>query len=196
MDDSPSSAMRKISPSTFPLLRPALAAFCAAVILTGTAFGQDPGASPTPGGTVSAGAAGFWRCELPGGVYLVALRNIQSVSSHEYVVDGAARVTEVTIATASSVEARFYYLEPVTHNAGIPGAQPATLPMLQQRVQDAATSRAAVEPVWEKVVKNYPATTHAHTVEFRLASLANLKQLEKTLEQAWTTGVGTSVKTE
>ena len=168
----------------------------AVLVFAGVAHGQAPSPSPTPTGTVSTGTAGFWRCELPGGVYLVALRNIQSVSSHEYVVDGAARVTEVTVATASSVEARFYYLEPITHNFGVPGAQSATLPMLQQRVQDTLTTHAGVEPVWEKVVKNYPTTTHAHTVEFRLTSLANLMQLEKSLEQSWTTGVAASVKSE
>ncbi len=147
-------------------------------------------ASPAPTGTAGPGPNGFWRCELPGGVYLVALRNIQSLSSHEYIVDGAARVTEVTVATASSVEARFYYLEPLGANAT------ATLQAMQQRVTDLAAAHSPVERVWEKVIKNYPATTHAHTVEFRLASKANLEQIEQSLEQAWTTNKGASLKTE
>ena len=110
----------------------------------------SPSPSPTPTGTFT-GLANFWRCQLPGGVYLVALRNIQSVSSHEYIVDGAARVTEVTVATASSVEARFYYLEPVGASAASPLAGAAsTLQGLQQRVQDFAISHAPVEPIWEK----------------------------------------------
>lgn len=156
---------------------------------------QDAAAAPT--GTAAPGPNGFWRCELPGGIYLVALRNIQSVSSHEYVVDGAARVTEVTVATASSVEARFYYLEPIGANAASPvGAPAATLQAMQQRVQDLAATHSPVDPVWAKVIKNYPATTHAHTVEFRLASKANLAQIEQSLEQAWTTNKGASLKTE
>ena len=157
---------------------------------------QTTSPSPTPTGVLT-GLANFWRCQLPGGVYLVALRNIQSVSSHEYIVDGAARVTEVTVATASSVEARFYYLEPVGANAASPVAGAAsTLQGLQQRVQDLATSHAPVEPVWEKVVKNYPTTTHAHTVEFRLTTLANLQQIEQSLEQAWISGKGVSLQSE
>ena len=140
--------------------------------------------------------ANFWRCELPGGVYLVALRNIQSVSSHEYIVDGAARVTEVTVATASSVEARFYYLEPVSPNAASPLGGSAAVQALQQRAQDLSASHGPIEPVWKKVVKNYPTTTHAHTVEFRLTTKANLQQIEQSLEQAWTTGKGVSLKTE
>ena len=158
---------------------------------------QGASPSPTPTGTTT-GMANFWRCELPGGVYLVALRNIQSVSSHEYIVDGAARVTEVTVATASSVEARFYYLEPVGANAASPvgGSAMAQVAALQQRVQDLATTHSPVEPVWEKVIKNYPTTTHAHTVEFRLTTKENLAQIEQSLEQAWTTGKGASLKTE
>ena len=159
---------------------------------------QNATPTPAPTGTVAAGLAGFWRCETPGGVYLVALRNIQSVSSSEYIVDGAARVTEVTVATSSSVEARFYYLEPIGPNAAMPfgGSATAQLQTLQQRVQDTAATHGPIEPVWEKVVKNYPTTTHAHTVEYRLGTKANLQQIEQSLEQAWTTGKPLSIRTE
>ena len=78
-------------------------------------------------------------------------------------------MTEVTVATASSVEARFYYLEPISANASAPvgGSAMAQVAVLQQRVQDLATTHGPVEPVWEKVIKNYPTTTHAHTVEYQ-----------------------------
>ena len=63
-------------------------------------------------------------------------------------------------------------------------------------MQDLATTHSPMEPVWEKVIKNYPATTHAHTVEYRLSTKANLQQIEQSLEQAWTTNKGLSIKTE
>lgn len=174
------------------------AVLAASNFLPVTIRAQDASATPAPTGTVATGLAGFWRCETPGGVYLVALRNIQSVSSSEYVVDGAARVTEVTVATASSVEARFYFLEPVGANAAMPfgGSAVSQLQTLQQHVQDAATTHGPIDPVWEKVIKNYPTTTHAHTVEYRLGTKANLMQIEQSLEQAWTTGKGLRIKTE
>ena len=178
-----------------------VAAFVALVVWSGTGQAQQrPGANPaaaataagTPTGSATPTNNGFWRCELPGGVFLVALRNIQSVSTHEYIVDGAARVTEVTIATSSSVEGRFYFLEPMTV-----GTVGATLQQLQQHVQDLSSDHlGADDKVWEKVIKNYPATTHAHTVEYRLTSKENLQQIYSTLEQAWTTGRGVSLKTE
>ena len=67
---------------------------------------------------------------------------------------------------------------------------------MQQRATDAAISQAGDEPVWQKVVKNYPTTTHAHTVEYRLSSKANLQQLYSSLEQAWTTGKGANLTSQ
>ena len=61
-----------------------------------------------------------WRCTLPGGAYMVRISSIVSVSQHQYLVDGAIRVYEVTIATDSSTQARFYYIEPTTGTG--PGA--------------------------------------------------------------------------
>ena len=155
--------------------------------------GQQPAASPAPTASTSSRPDALWRCELPGGVYLVALRSIVSISSHEYVVDGAARVTEVTVATASSVEARFYFLEPVTPSTG-PAA--TSLETLQQHVQDLSAAHPDLGAAWQKVVKTYPTTTHAHTVEYRLSSKSDLQSLYQSLEQSWTNGRGVNFKIE
>jgi hypothetical protein len=161
------------------------------------ALAQTAAATPAPAtGTSTSRPDALWRCTLPGGEYLVALRSIASISSHEYIVDGAAQVTEVTVATNSSVEARFYYLEPVT-NTSVPALSTAgTLQAMQQHVYDLATSQAGPEPAWEKVVKNYPTTTHAHTVEYRLSTKENLAQIYQSLEQSWTTGKGANLTTQ
>lgn len=183
------------------LLPPSLVTLSAVVLLAATALAQrnnpnanNPNAAPAaaPTGTVAPTQNRFWRCELPGGVYLVALGSIQSISSHEYIVDGAARVTEVTVATASSVEGRFYYLEPLT-----PSAVGASLQQLQQHVKDLASNHLDDnDKVWEKVIKSYPTTTHAHTVEYRLTSKENLQQLYSSLEAAWMSGKGAALQTQ
>ena len=154
-----------------------------------------PAANAAPSAGTTSRPDALWRCELPGGVYLVALRSIVSISSHEYVVDGLARVTEVNVATASSVEARFYFLEPLPASASSTGPG-ATLQALQQHVQELSASHPEVEAVWQKVVKNYPTTTHAHTVEYRLNSKADLQSLYDSLELSWTTGKGVNFKIE
>ena len=80
---------------------------------TTPAPGSTPGATPAPTNIL------MWRCNLPGGSYSVALRAIVSVSSHEYLVDGVARVTEVNIDTVGNALARFYYIEPAAPNSPI-----------------------------------------------------------------------------
>lgn len=165
---------------------------CCALSVTVRAQTPAPSAGPAQSPSSTSRPDALWRCELPGGVYLVALRSIVSVSSHEFVVDGAARVTEVTVATASTVEARFYFLEPLTTNSPVS----STLEQLQQRVQDLSASHGPTDAVWQKVVKTYPTTTHAHTVEYRLANKADLQSLRQSVEQSWTTGKGANFKIE
>jgi hypothetical protein len=135
--------------------------------------------------------AAFWRCELPGGVYLVNLSSLASVSIHEYVVDAAARVTELTVATNSAVVARFYYIEPMIRKSPV-GFGQSLNDKAQEREE--ASNRTGMEVVWKKVVKNYPLTTHAHTVEYRVESVDQLKKLEKSLEDAVRLNKDTQIK--
>jgi hypothetical protein len=142
----------------------------------------------------AAGAAhaAFWKCELPGGTYVVSLPTISSVSTHDYVVDGVARVTELTIAANSSVVARFYYLEPVVPKSPV-GLGQSVIDKVQEKIQE-GVQRTGVEPVWQKVVKNYPTTTHQHTVEYRLDSVEQVDKLFKSAESAWRANRETSIK--
>lgn len=134
----------------------------------------------------------MWKCELPGGTYEVALRSIVSVSTHEYLVDNVARVTEVNIDTMGSMVVRFYYLEPNTPTSPL-GLGQSTLNKLQELAGEAA-SRTGQDEVWKKVLKNYPATTHAHTIEYRVDSKESLSKLFKSAEEAWRLSKNTTLK--
>ena len=127
------------------------------------ALGQA--ASPTP---PVATRIPLWRCDLQGGVYEVALRSIVSISTHEYVADGVARVTEMNIDTNGNMAVRFYYLEPITPTT--PGGIGQSALDRAQALAQQAAGRVNADQIWEKVVKNYPTSTHAHTVEYRLES--------------------------
>jgi len=132
-----------------------------------------------------------WRAEMPGGIYVVALSTITTISSHEYVLDATARVTEVTIGTIGNLVARFYYIEPAT--PAIPGGLgQSAVTFLQDKAVEAADRLGA--DVWKKVVKNYPATTHAHTIEYRVESKAVLQKLQQSVESAWMRGKGATFK--
>ena len=136
-------------------------------------------ASPTP----TQIRRGIWRAELPGGVYIVRLSAISSLSIHEYVVDAAASVTEVNIGTSGSESVRFYAIE-----ANLPqlptGAGQKAIEAVQDRAKDALARTGVADSVL-RVVKNYPATTHARTVEFRLADKQTLRKLFNSAESAW-----------
>lgn len=123
----------------------------------------------------------MWRCNLPGGSYSVALRSIVSVSSHEYLVDGIARVTEVNIDTTGNALVRFYYIEPNTPNSPL-GLGTATLDKAQQLFKEGAERSG--QDVWKKVVKNYPTTTHARTIEYRVIDKETLTKLYESAESA------------
>jgi hypothetical protein len=151
----------------------------------------DPNASPTP--TNVATRFPIWRCTLPGGTYEVALRSIISVSTHEYIVDGIARVTEMNIDTAGSLSVRFYYLEPMTPQSPV-GIGQSTIDKVQELAQEAAGRVSPdSQPPWEKVVKNYPTTTHAHTIEYRLDTLDQLNTLFKSADQAFRQNLNTQI---
>jgi hypothetical protein len=157
------------------------------LVLSCRAFAQAP-AAPTPQPST---AQPLFRADLPGGVYEVAVRQIVSVSSHEYLVDGAVRVTEVNIDTQGSVLARFYHFE--LNAPAVPsGFGAAGVQKTQQLLTEAAGKTG--QDVWKQVIKNYPTTTHSRTVEYRLATLEDLKKVFNAAEQAFRLQKNHSVK--
>ncbi len=157
-------------------------------LIAGTLRAQTPTPAPVPDMT----RFPMWKCELPGGTYEVALRSIVSVSTHEYLVDNVARVTEVNIDTIGSMVVRFYYLEPNTPTSPL-GIGQSTINKLQEMANEAAT-RTGQEEVWKKVLKNYPTTTHAHTIEYRVDTKESLMKLFKSAEEAWRLTKNTTLK--
>jgi len=136
-------------------------------------------ATPSPNTNIA-----MWRANLPGGSYSVALRSIVSVSTHEYVVDGAARVTETNIDTVGAALVRFYFIEPNTINAPA-GFGAATIEKTQQLLQEGADKAGQGGDVWKKVVKSYPTTTHTRTIEFRLPSKEAVQKVFESAEGAF-----------
>lgn len=143
-------------------------------------FAQTPNQPPTT--TATASNIVLFRAKLPGGTYEVAVRSIVAVTSHEYLVDGIARVTEVNIDTTGSLLARFYFLEPIVPNSPL-GIGQATMDKAQELLKQAAEKTG--QDVWKKVVKNYPTTTHARTVEYRVVEKADLNKIYEAAEEAF-----------
>jgi len=121
---------------------------------------------------------------MPGGTYIVRLASITSISSQEYVVDAAARVTEVNIGTTGTELVRFYYIEPNIPKAP-DGIGQGSMDAVKDKAEALADRVAPDNDVWRKVIKNYPMTTHARTIEYRLASKESLQKLFDSVKQAW-----------
>lgn len=132
----------------------------------------------------------FWDCTLPGGSYTVALNKISVVSIHEFNVPGG-RVTEFNIVTEGSALARFYFMDAAIPAGGTAIAEVAKARLLE--VANTAADRTGTDRAWEKVMKDYPLATHAHTIEFRIPTKADLLALHDSAKRAWMTGRGRTV---
>jgi len=135
---------------------------------------------------VAASRMSLWSCKFSdGNYYSVSLGAIDSVSQHEYLLDGALRVVEVTVATRGSTQARFYVLEkPSTDTGGLPGQ---SLADGMGRVTEEIASRApgSVKSVTNSVVKKFPETSHAKIIEYRISDRETLGKLFDHLLKRW-----------
>ncbi|GEM_PF-1120773 len=190
------------------VFRPSLVPVIATLCVISSTFAQVPGAgdpapnpnlspSPSPFATPDPDAPmpgapefetiTYWKAELPGGTFIVAHDSVNGVSSQEYVLDGAARVTEVNISTSGVMQPRFYYIEPLTPNVPTHAGQGAA-DRAKSALEEAASKLLPGDPVWAKVIKTYPTTTHAGTIEYRIETKQQLENLYKSLESSWIAG--------
>lgn len=134
----------------------------------------------------------FWQATLPGGHYMVALDRISSVSRHKYVLlDGSAIVDEVTIDALGQALVRFYYIAPVTDAAtgSQTGAIASRIAGRAGELIDKAADTAGTS-AHQMVIKKFPETTHAHTIEYRLLSAEELSGLYNSVRTSWENGKG------
>ena len=143
------------------------------------ATGQEAAPTPTPTRMQSM----VWTADLPGGEYDVKVTVISSVSIHEYIVDNAARVAEVNIGVFANETVRFYSIEPNVPKAP-GGVGQSVIDKAEEKAND-LLNRARMDETWQKVMKNYPTTTHAHTIEYRISDRKTLQALFEHLKDCW-----------
>ena len=133
----------------------------------------------------------FWQARMSGGHYMVALDRISSISRHEYVLNGNAVVDEVTVDTIGQALARFYFIRPLTDTmtGSNTGAAAARIAGRAQEIVDRGAAVAGTN-AHEKVIKTYPDTTHARSIEYRVHSAEALTALYNSLRTAWERGKG------
>jgi len=173
--------------------KPILLALAGLLVCSVHLCAQDA-TDPTGGTTTDKSKTGdtpapgrFWQATLGGGNFMVALDRIVSVSRHKYVLDGALIVDEVTVDTVGQALARFYFITPITDAA--PGNTVSGLATRGRELIDKAAQRAGTD-VQNMVMKKYPETTHAKSIEYRVLSEAELTALYTSVRSAWETGRG------
>ncbi|MES2996874.1 MAG: hypothetical protein V4733_08700 [Verrucomicrobiota bacterium] len=135
----------------------------------------------------------FWQAKLSGGHYMVQLDRISSISRHSYLLDGTVLVDEVSIDALGQTLARFYQLSPFTDAAGgTNAADVASRAIERGREVVEGTAQRFGSRATEMVVKKYPETTHARTVEFRIETAEQLTRLYNSVKTAWESGRGRS----
>lgn len=133
----------------------------------------------------------FWEASVGGGQYMVALDRISAISRHKYVLDGAVIVDEVTVDALGQALVRFYYLSPISDamSGGEVAQAAAKIAERGRDLVDQAAGRAGTS-VQNMVVKKFPETTHARSIEYRVMSEQELSALYKSVRTAWERGKG------
>jgi hypothetical protein len=132
----------------------------------------------------------FWQASVPGGHYMVALGSITAISMHQYVLDTQLLVTEMVIDTNGRSLARFYYVTSVAEESGSGTA--ARVVGKGRELLERAGQRAGSNAL-DLAQKNYPTTSHAGMVEYRMLDLRDLNAIYKSVQSAWETGKGRKI---
>lgn len=133
----------------------------------------------------------FWQASVGGGHYMVALDRISAISRHKYVLDGAVIVDEVTVDALGQALARFYFISPISDSTTGSGVGNAAARIVDRgrEIIDKAAQTAGTD-VQNMVIKKFPETTHARTIEYRVMSAEELTGLYSSVRTAWETGRG------
>jgi len=119
-------------------------------------------------------------------VYVIELNKIANVSRQRYMLNGLI-VREVVIDTIGNTVARFYHIEPLK------GGEANPITGVLNQAQEFAETAADITGIKDvtgvdpqrMVVKQYPETTHAKTVEYRIASKATIRALFDSVNDSW-----------
>jgi len=137
-----------------------------------------------------------YQVELDTGNYQVDLNRVTSISMHRFYVDGVFSVDEITVDTLGNTVTRFYFVDRNRDINAPRGIGQSMIDRAQQKVDDVKDRVGAPSIIDKAVVKSYPTTTHAHTVEYRVLSKDQLDSLYNHITDSWRKGQSGKFKFE
>jgi hypothetical protein len=127
----------------------------------------------------------FWICEIHKKDHVLKcslpVADIEFVSLQNYIVDGRMEVTEATAIMKTKTLVRFYFIDKVDDGS--------IVEKTAEKVKDAAeqyvpTVGNVIQGTGgDKVVKNYPVTTHAQNIEYRLSTKQKVIAIYESLDK-------------
>ncbi len=138
----------------------------------------------------------FYEVELDTGGYQVDLRQVTSISMHRFYVDGVFAVDEVTVDTLGNTVTRFYFVDRNRDVSTPRGIGQSLVDRAQDKADELKDRVGAGNFLDKAVVKSYPTSTHAHTVEYRIQSKEQLDSLYQHISNAWKKGQSGKFKFE
>ncbi|MEM7013456.1 MAG: hypothetical protein AAF585_18445, partial [Verrucomicrobiota bacterium] len=143
--------------------------------------GQNTHNNHDDGETTTSGWRGYLSIDYYGNKFIMPYSRIVSISSAEYLVDGGGKVIEFTIDTTGQVSARFYYLDTMLGDTNLNA--PNIINNRLKDIQGRAENKTGVDT--RRVVKHYPDTTHAKTIEFNLYAKEHIDVLMNHITHEW-----------
>lgn len=128
---------------------------------------------------------GLWMATVagnPDGAISVPIRMISSVSIHHYLLNGKIPIAELTIDTTGNNSIRLYTVVS-------PSADAMNLVSIASEAFNGAKDLAGLP----SVAKQYPETTHAHSVEYNVSNVDVLKAAYASINKSIATGQGAKV---
>ena len=126
--------------------------------------------------------------EKPKCEYAVRVSALQTVSLQDYDLrkDGKIqRVVELTIATTGGNKARFFWEGKPEDQVKLPNEIDAKRKEVQKAMEK-VTGIEHKQDAAERVMKDYPATTHSGWAEFKLPNEGEVRDLHRQLMEMWT----------
>lgn len=126
---------------------------------------------------------GLWTASIsgsPAGAICIPVRLISSVSVHNYLLNGKIPIAELTIDTLGNNSIRMYtVLSSSADSMDLMGVATAAKGELMKESGGMPS-----------VAKQYPNTTHAHSIEYSLSSVKQLKAVYNSVCKCLATGKG------
>lgn len=134
----------------------------------------------------------FWTGNFASGQVIVPVDKIASVAQQKYILDAQFVIHEVSIDSLGNSLIRIYYIEPIAESASSVSAFGSAARDRARELAGELQGRTGTQDLDPEtaVTKNYPTTTHSHTVEFRVSSIEELRAVYRSVSTAFTRSKG------